>query len=272
NAIDAHIDKCIKENCKKENCQYQSHIGKHEFKNAFNSKKFKSILNNYKYAKFILLDQYGFSQVDESIFQELVNSPKTDFIFFIATSFIDRFREHPNTKKYIDTSRIDFEKSKPKERHKLIANYFKDLINVEEYYLHHFTIKKGANHYGLIFGSSHSLGMEKFLKVCWRKDELSGESNDNSYDDYTKDTLFYNPESSNKKEKVKRKIRAKVLAGEITDNISGFKFTLSELCMPVLFTQVIKKLEKEGLIKRTGNLNYQSVNIHDCKKYYIKTL
>lgn len=272
NAIKNYIDVCIKQNCKRTDCQYKRHIGKFEFKEAFNSEKVKAILNNRKYAKFILLDQYGFKQVDEVIFKELVNAPKTDFIFFIASSFIDRFKEHPNTKKYFDTSIIDFGSIKPKERHKLIAKYFRDLISNNDYYLHHFTIRKGANHWGLIFGSSHSLGMEKFLKVCWKKDKYSGESNDNMYNDYLENELFYNPETSNKKEKVKEKIRAKILNGEISDNISGFKFTLSELCMPVIFTEVVKDLERNGLIRRTGDLNYKSVQIHDCKEYKIERL
>lgn len=271
-AIDSFIDNCIKTNCKKEECQYKSHVGKFEFKEVFNSQIFKSILKNKKYAKFILLDQYGFSQVDEIIFKELVNSPKADFIFFIASSFIDRFKEHPYTQKYIDTSKIDFENCKPKERHRVIANYFKDLVSLEGYYLHHFTIKKGSNHYGLIFGSSHSLGMEKFLKVCWKKDIYSGESNDNINNDFLEGELFHNPETSNKKEEVKRKISEKILNGEIVDNISGFKFTLSQLCQPIIFTEVVKGLEKLRLIKRSGDLNYQSVNIHDCKKYNIESL
>ena len=272
NSIENHIRSCIRANCNKPKCQYQSHVAKLDFKEAFQSVRFKAILKNKNYAKFILLDQYGFSQVDEDVFNELVCSPKTDFIFFIASSFIDRFREHPYTKKYFDTSKIDYDHCRPKDRHKVIAQYFKQLINDEEYYLHHFTIKKGSNHYGLIFGSNHSLGMEKFLRVCWKKDPFSGESSDNSYDDYQADTLFYNPETSNKKEEVKTKIITKIMNGEITDNISGFKYTLSELCMPVLFTQVIKELEKSGKIQRVGDKNYTSVGIHEAKKYTIQIL
>lgn len=271
-SIDGYIDKCIKQNCQRSECQYKSHVGKYEFKEAFGRNNFKAILKNKKYAKFILLDQYGFKQVDEVVFKELVLSPKTDFIFFIASSFIDRFREHPYIKKYFDTSKIDFDHCRTKDRHKIIAQYFKQLINDEDYYLHHFTIKKGSNHYGLIFGTSHSLGMEKFLKVCWKKDSLSGESTDNSHDDYPEDTLFYNPESSNKKEEVKAKIISKIMNGEITDNLSGFKYTMSELCMPILFTQVIKELEKSGKIQRVGDKNYTSVGIHEAKKYTIQIL
>ena len=35
---------------------------------------------------------------------------------------------------------------------------------------------KGANIYGLIFGSAHPLGMDKFLQVAWKTDEINGEA------------------------------------------------------------------------------------------------
>lgn len=272
NSIKDHLDNCLQQNCQKEECQYKYQVGKFEFKDAFNSNKFKVILKNKSYAKFILLDQYGFKQVDDVIFKELVNSPKTDFIFFIASSFIERFKEHPNTKRHIDTKLIDFENCRPKDRHKAIAQYFMNLIDNPEYYLHHFTIRRGSNHYGLIFGSSHSLGMEKFLKVCWKKDKFSGESTDNTHDDFLEDTLFHDPTTSNKKEAVKELIKYKILNGEITDNQAGLKFSLSQLCLPELFTQTVIELEKTGKIIRTGEVNNTSTSIHRAKKYLIEII
>ena len=62
------------------------------------------------------------------------------------------------------------------------------------------------------------------------------------------------------------------MKSEIADNLSGFKYTLSQLCLPILFTQVVKDLEKEGKIKRSGNLNYKSVGIHDAEKYTIEIM
>jgi len=271
NAIKSHLDNCLKENCQKKECPYKYKVGNFDFKEAFNSDKFQDILKNKSYAKFILLDQYGFKQVDDVIFKELVNSPKTDFIFFIASSSIDRFKTHPNTLKHIDTSVIDFN-NRPKDRHKAIAQYFMNLIDNPDYYLHHFTIKKGSNHYGLIFGSSHSLGMEKFLKVCWKKDTFSGESTDNTYDDFQENTLFHNPTTSNKKEAVKALIKDKILKCEISDNQTGLKFALSNLCLPELFTQTVIELEKSGKIKRTGDVNNTSTGIHRAKKYLIELI
>lgn len=270
--VSNQISKCITENCKASNCKYKWAIGDYEFKDAFNRDNVRAILNEPRFAKFVLLDQFGFNQVDEIVFNKLVKSPKTDFIFFIASSFINRFKDHPYVVKYFDTSKIQFTDCKPKERHRLIAEYFEHLVNLEEYYIHHFTIKKGSNYYGLIFGTSHTYGMEKFLKVCWKKDEFSGESTENNYDDYENNTLFYNPELSNKKENVKKEIIEQVLNGTIKDNISGFKFTLKRRCLPDLFTKTIIELEKENKIARFGDVNNQSSRIHEARKYFIEVI
>ena len=180
--VASHIKQCQQDNnC--DCCVYQYRISSRNFQDIFSDTFIRDIFNNRNYAKFVLLDQYGFSQIDEQVFQKLVSFPRTDFIFFISSSFISRFREHPNTKKYIDTSKINFSELRPNEIHRGVANYFRDLISTKtEYYLHHFSIQKEVNrgnYYGLIFGTGHSLGMEKFLKVCWKEDPFSGEANYN---------------------------------------------------------------------------------------------
>jgi three-Cys-motif partner protein len=268
-AVKNYISSCeIDNGCR--GCVYKTKIRNNLFKDGFNDAEVQNILQNDEYGKFILLDQYGFKEIDKQIFLGLVNASKTDFIFFISSSFINRFKEEPSTKAYINTENINFDESSPKDCHRIIAEYFRSLIpSNKEYYLHQFSIKKGANYYGLIFGTNHSLGMEKFLKVCWRKDELSGESNFNVDDDYELESLFYNPSNSNKKQKVKQQIKEKLFRQEITDNISGLKFTLQKGCLPILFNDVIKDLELIGKIKRLGDLNYASTNIHKIKKYGI---
>jgi hypothetical protein len=112
--------------------------------------------------------------------------------------------------------------------------------------------------------------MEKFLKISWRKDEFSGESNDNKYLDHEAGTLFYNPEESNKLQKVRDEIVKKVLSGKIKDNITGLKFALKRRCLPELFTKTVKSMEKDGLIERKGKVNNRSSNIHSIDKYSIE--
>jgi three-Cys-motif partner protein len=269
------IQQCQKEN-KCSGCIYQYKILNHNFQDIFLTPGIANIFMSKEFGKFILLDQYGFSQIDEQIFRQLISYPKTDFIFFISSSFISRFREHPNTKKYIDTSKIKFDEIRPNEIHRAIADYFRDLIPPDkEYFLHHFSIRKEekkGNYYGLIFGSNHTFGMEKFLKVCWKHDSYSGEANYNIDNNFEKGTLFFHPENNVKKETVSKEIKQLILSGKISNNIDGLKLAMHKGCEPILFTKVVQKLEKEQLIKRYGEVNNQSSTIHRAKVYHIKTL
>jgi len=269
------MDNCLQKNCKKNKCVYSyNNFEQYDFKDFFyNNKIFIEALANNEYAKFILLDQYGFKQVDEDVFLKLVNSPRTDFIFFISSSFIKRFKEHEHTKKYIDTERIPFDDSNPKECHRLIANYYEKLVpQNKEYYIHHFTIKKKGNYLGLIFGTNHSLGMEKFLKVCWKVDQYSGESDFNIDNDEPIDSLFYTGETTNKKDKVKNEIKEKILSGKILDNIQGLKYALKKRCLPDVFISVIQELEENKLIGCHPKTNRQSTNIHKADLYHIEVI
>lgn len=212
------------------------------------------------------MDQYGIKEVTEDIFKMLVTSPKTDFIFFISSQTIKRFAEMDAVKNYFDVNKIHFDNSKPKQCHRIIKEYFENLLPSEkEYYLHSFTIQKGSNYYGLIFGTSHSLGMEKFLKVCWEEDPLSGDSNCNIDNDYEEGTLFYDESLSSKKIKIKQNLREKILTGQISNNSSGLKYTLKNGCLPTLFVDVVKELKLENKLTINGTFSAIATNIHRIK-------
>ena len=272
-AVARHINACEKNcstTCLFSNPQYTQL----EFKDAFDDPSFRGILNNSKYAKFILLDQYGFREVDKAIFSELVEAPKTDFIFFISSSYIKRFKDHPSTKQYFDTAKITFDELRPQDCHRQIADYFQSLVpSRKEYYLHNFTIQKGGNYLGLIFGSNHTLGMEKFLKVCWGKDSNSGESNCNIDGDWEADTLFHQQGHSNKRENMKRELRESILQRKITTNVDGLKYALRKRCLPSLFIEVVKDLEKTGEVSLScvegSKLSYAAMGIHKVKAFQI---
>ncbi len=265
---DAFIEQCKrKNNCSQ--CVYDYRILNYDFQELFNKPALKKVFENRNIAKFVILDQYGFSQINDDIFKQLISFPKTDFIFFIASAFINRFKDHPFTIKHIDTTKIAFDNIEPKEIHRAIANYFRSLIpKGKEYYLHHFSIKKGANYYGLIFGSNHTLGMEKFLKVCWHHDKLSGEANYNIDNNWEANSLFAQLGENIKKDTVSKEIRELILSGKITDNKTGLRYALTKGCEPKLFTNVVQKLINEKSIEIVGKFNKQSTNIHRIKEIY----
>lgn len=274
NAVVSSLSDCEK-NCS-ESCIYSeiqySHL---EFQEAFEKQSFRSVLANPRFAKFILLDQYGFKHVDGETFLDLITAPATDFIFFISSSYIRRFRNHPAVKRYFDIEKIEFEVDKPQNCHRQIAAYYRHLIPLDrEYYLHHFTIKKGGNYWGLIFGSKHTWGMEKFLKVCWLHDKYAGESNfniDNNWDD---GSLFAQFGQSIKKDRVKKQLREDILGGKIGTNLMGMKAAMLNGCMPKLFIEVVKELKKEGVITVAGtngmNPSYAATDIHNVTEFAIK--
>lgn len=273
--IDSFIRRCNQQ-CDLGQCIYRCTVANMSFEEIIDKPNLRQVLANKNYAKFILLDQYGFKQVNEDIFHLLVDSPKTDFIFFIASSFISRFRHLTAVTAYFDREKINFDESKPKECHRVIADYFRSLIpNDKEYYLHHFTIKKGANYYGLILGSNHTLGMEKFLSVCWKEDILAGESNCNIENDFVEGTLFFNEAETSKKQETKAEIQTFILSGVIKDNISGMKFAMKKGCQPKLFIEVVDSLLNDKRISIEGKFNRKATNIHaisDNNIYTIKIL
>lgn len=209
--VSAEFTLC-KSQCIEKVCPFQNafFFESQDFSSLINNRRLNQILSNAKYAKFILLDQYGFKQINDDVFLKLVNSPTTDFIFFIASSFIKRFKDLPAVTAYFKKNKISFDETQPKECHKVITDYFRSLIPADKkYYLHSFTIQKGSNYYGLIFGSAHSLGMEKFVKVCWKEDRQAGESNCNLYNDFEPGTLFYDSLYTNKKTRIIKEIKEK---------------------------------------------------------------
>lgn len=176
----------------------------------------------------------------------------------------------PAVTAYFADHKISYDDSKPNECHRVITDYFRNLIPAEkEYYLHSFTIKKGTNYYGLIFGTNHSLGMEKFVKVCWKHDNQAGESNCNINNDFEQGSLFYSPTNTIKKVAVQEELEYKILHSEISDNEAGLKYALKKGCEPKLFVETVKKLQNQNKIEIDGKFNAQSINIHKVEKYKI---
>ena len=62
--------------------------------------------------------------------------------------------------------------------HRLILEYYRSKIpQKNNIRLYPFTIKKGRNIYGLIFGTGNLLGIDKFVNQCWKIDPQTGDSN-----------------------------------------------------------------------------------------------
>jgi len=224
------------------------------FKECF-KKYYKKLCNGYN---LIFIDQNGFKQVNEKIFQKLIKLETTDFIFFISSSYIHRFAISPNVQKI--HPKFDFERIKNayrKKVHNIICEEYKKYIpaDILNCYLIPFSIIKSDNNnvYGLIFVCKHIFAADKFLNIVWDISKINGNANFDIDDDLTKSQLhLFNGKIPTKIEKFKYDLREKILNGEIKNNKQAYIFTVNHGHISKHANEEIKKLKKENLI------NYES--------------
>src|SRR5690606_31770280 len=83
---------------------------------------------NVKLPRFMFIDQYGVKYVTKEIFEKLAELKRTDFLFFISSHFVKRFSELDEFKKYITITKKDFDLTKPYQCHRVVFDYFKNMI------------------------------------------------------------------------------------------------------------------------------------------------
>ncbi len=223
-------------------------------------------------ANFLFLDQNGIKQITQEVLIKLINLTKTDFIFFISSSYIRRFTDLPEFKKYINMSSQDFADTPFYQAHRIVLSYYRNLIPPSKrYFLAPFSIKKPTGIYGLIFGTNHTYGIEKFLTVCWKYDKLTGEANfdiDNEKIDVLKPSLFESFNVPSKRQVFEKALETKILSGELKNNIAVYLFTLNEGFLPKDANIVLKKLAAQKKI----NYDFKTVSskIHKEESQTIK--
>lgn len=173
-----HIDalcECLKENsCPKGCCQFV--LSSSSFQEAF-----AASLNRMRTpgtANLVIMDQFGVKEVTPNVVNALSECRQTDILFFISSSYIRRFAGEPSIQNYIKANAQQLGASDYKSIHRYICDYFRSQLTMAAtYHLAPFSIKKGSNIYGVIFGSRNLYGLQKFLEVCWLLDQATGEAN-----------------------------------------------------------------------------------------------
>ncbi len=155
-----------------------------EFSEIFNEKL--PLIQNQKSANLVFLDQYGIKQVTPNILKMLTSCKYTDLLFFVSSSLLRRFAEEETMNQYINIPAEELKSIPYKQIHRRVCEAYQKALGGKNYFLTPFSIKKGGSIYGVIFGSGSLLGLEKFLKVCWDNDSITGEANYDIDDDITR--------------------------------------------------------------------------------------
>ncbi|MHC4757697.1 MAG: three-Cys-motif partner protein TcmP [Planctomycetota bacterium] len=221
-----------------------------DFVEAFQGKY--PIIADSNTANLVILDQSGVKYITKDVFKKLINCQVTDILFFISSATIKRFAGEDSIGRYFPgISREQIDRFDKEHIHRFICNeYYRKLIPANKtYYLVPFSIKKDSNIYGLIFGSANLKGLEKFLKVCWNQDSVSGEANYNIDDDMVRNgkTLFEELNISRKKDFFRKQLIT--FSQDFRSNNELYKFTLENGCLPMHTCEILKELQKNGRLE-----------------------
>lgn len=224
-----------------------------DFKDAFEKEFPKMKAGNC--ANLLFLDQNGVKQITADVFKKIIGLKQTDFLFFISSSTIKRFSEHPSIVQYIQLSAEEIEKTDYHNIHRLVLGYYKSLIpRSQEYHLVPFSLKKNANIYGIIFGSGHVLGFEKFLRSCWKFDPERGTANfDIDGDNITRGQLDLFTGEEKKPKKVdlfEQELEEKVLGKTLKTNKDVYLFALKSGFLPKHAKVVIDRLMQQRKVEK----------------------
>ncbi len=205
----------------------------------------------------LILDQQGMKEITDDVFKKILDLPRTDFLFFIASSSIRRFESHPYFQKHLKIPKGAITGATFNDTHRAVTQYYRELATSsgEQYFLGSFSIKKGSNIYGLIFGSHHPLGLEKFLRICWRADPDRGEANydiDDDHLDSRAPRLFREMDQPRKLTLFHQNLRSKILSGDLNTDRSVYLDTLEEGFLPADGKAVLKELIKSGQVRVVG--------------------
>lgn len=112
------------------------------------------------------VDQNGVKFLSNKYLLSLEKTEMTDFLYFVSSSYLWRFGSTNEFKNYINFNLEDAKNNPYTFIHRYLINQLKDnLTPSSKLQLYSFTLKKGANIHGIIFGAKHPKALEKFLDI-----------------------------------------------------------------------------------------------------------
>ncbi len=221
----------------------------------------------------VLIDQNGIKFLNDAFFLELIRTKMVDFLFFSSSSYVWRFGEQQEFREHLE---IDLEVARQQgyhNIHQVITDALRERIPEEsKMKLYPFTIKKGANIYGIIFGASHIRAVDKFLALAWKKNDINGMANFDIDDDSEKAQLdMFVGKKATKLEKFEALLEEEIMKGNLSSNYSVLDFVYAHAHIPSHAAKVVRRMKKEGKISYHGKsplITYENVHKKKHKIVY----
>jgi len=223
----------------------------------------------------VYLDQNGIKFLESKYLLELEKINETDFIYFVSSSYFKRFGKTEEFRAHFEVDIDEINSNPYRFIHRIVLNQLKSTLpSSSRLKLYPFTIKKGKNIYGIIFGAKHPRAVDKFLDISWKKNSVNGDANFDIDDDTNKKQfdLFSGSVPLTKIEAFKQKVEVKILSKEISNNFELLNFVYDEGHLPKHASDCLKELNNKKLIKYASKsplVNYDNVHKKERLLEYI---
>ena len=202
-------------------------------------------------ASLVIMDQCGVKEVTLEVVQQLAACRTTDILFFVSSSYLRRFAEAPEFAGKFDVEAEHVKSVDYNNIHRFVCNYFRERLGGQRYYMAPFSIRKGGNTYGVIFGSGSLLGLQKFLRICWDKDKVTGEANYNIDGDFAwsgQRSLFQEQNTITKVTLFQHELKC-LIREESPNNHDVYEFCLTKGFLPSHALEVLRPMSKDGTLE-----------------------
>lgn len=221
----------------------------------------------------VYLDQNGIKFLSDKYFLELEKTNQTDFLYFVSASYFWRFGDKKEFKVHLDIDMTEAKKDPYRFIHRnIIEQLRKKLPQESNLKLYPFSLKKGANIHGIIFGASHVRAVDKFLSLAWKRNEINGEANFDIDEDSKKIQVdLFEGLKMNKVDSFKDLLKREVLAGTLKTNADVLNFSYNEGHIPKHASDVLKQMKVQKQISYDGispMVTYENVYKYKRIIYY----
>lgn len=207
-----------------------------------------------QYPSLVYLDQNGIKFLSDKYLFELEKMRQTDFLYFVSSSYFKWLGNTDEFKKHIELDIEELKNNPYKFIHRNVIHQLRKKIPANSLLkLYPYSLKKGANIFGIVFGAKHPLAVDKFLNIAWGRNPVNGDANFDIDGDSEKNQLdLFSGKRLTKIEKFKENLRAKILAKEIKNNFDALHYAHDEGHIGKHASDCLKKMKKNNEVEYEG--------------------
>ena len=218
-------------------------------------------------ANLLLVDQSGLRELPINTFLSIAALEMTDLLFFVSSSTVVRFHDLDEIKRHLPIPEDLIHTTEYYRIHKLVRQYYQSQIpEGREYYMGDFSLKKDANIYGVVFGSNHLRGLDKFVSTCWELDGKTGQANYDIDRESIDDSIPYLIAPIPRKVSLFQEALASLVKnGLLRNNRDILEYYLMNGMLCRHAKPVLAKLKADGFIEKSVPISYSVAGRKDPK-------